>query len=124
MPAELPNAAPLLGQTFLDKFGYKIDSDQQKLVMSKVEAEGAAPKHRHRKDADKVVRVNRLACPSSGAVPIGLTKRRPTQYSPRSTITVSESKALSLASRERTSSNEMVESPSLVAQSMASTSSQ
>ncbi len=44
MPAELPNAAPLLGQTFLDKFGYKIDSDQQKLVMSKVEAEGAPGK--------------------------------------------------------------------------------
>ncbi len=40
MPAELPNAAPLLGQTFLDKFGYKIDSDQQKLIMSQVKTEG------------------------------------------------------------------------------------
>ncbi|MDZ4779013.1 MAG: retropepsin-like aspartic protease [Planctomycetia bacterium] len=50
MPAELPNAAPLLGQTFLDKFGYKIDSDQQKLVMSKVEAEKAAPKRGARKE--------------------------------------------------------------------------
>lgn len=42
MPAELPNAAPLLGQTFLDKFGYKIDSDQQRLIISKVEADGSA----------------------------------------------------------------------------------
>lgn len=39
MPVELPNAAPLLGQTFLDKFGYKIDSDQQKLIVSQVKTE-------------------------------------------------------------------------------------
>lgn len=48
MPAELPNAAPLLGQTFLDKFGYKIDSDQQKLVMSKVEAASAPARNSKR----------------------------------------------------------------------------
>ncbi len=43
MPAELPNAAPLLGQTFLEKFGYKIDSDQQKLIMTQVKAEEEKP---------------------------------------------------------------------------------
>lgn len=43
MPADLPNAAPLLGQTFLEKFGYRIDSDQQKLIMSQVMGEEAKP---------------------------------------------------------------------------------
>jgi clan AA aspartic protease (TIGR02281 family) len=43
MPEDLPNAAPLLGQTFLEKFGYRIDSDQQKLIMTQVKKEEEKP---------------------------------------------------------------------------------
>ncbi len=41
MPKEFSKAAPLLGQSFLRKFTYKIDSANSKLVMSKVEADGS-----------------------------------------------------------------------------------
>jgi clan AA aspartic protease (TIGR02281 family) len=43
MPAEFVDAAPLLGQTFLENFGYKIDSDQRKLVMTQIAKEEAKP---------------------------------------------------------------------------------
>jgi hypothetical protein len=37
MPASLPNAASLLGQSFLKHFTYKIDTANSKLVMTKVD---------------------------------------------------------------------------------------
>lgn len=37
MPADLPNAEPLLGLSFLKHFTFKIDSDKSKLVMSKID---------------------------------------------------------------------------------------
>lgn len=40
MPASFPDAAPLLGQTFLENFGYRIDSDQQKLFLTQMKEEG------------------------------------------------------------------------------------
>jgi clan AA aspartic protease (TIGR02281 family) len=37
MPASLPNAASLLGQSFLKHFTYKVDTAKSKLVMTKVD---------------------------------------------------------------------------------------
>jgi clan AA aspartic protease (TIGR02281 family) len=37
MPADLPNAEPLLGLSFLKHFNFKIDNSQGKLVMSRVD---------------------------------------------------------------------------------------
>ncbi len=42
MPREFTEAAPLLGQSFLQKFTYKINSVESKLVMSKVEADAGS----------------------------------------------------------------------------------
>ena len=42
MPANLPDAASSLGQTFLKHFTYKIDTERSKLVMTRVET-GPAP---------------------------------------------------------------------------------
>jgi hypothetical protein len=39
LPATAVNADPLLGQSFLRQFSYKIDGDAKVLVMSKVEGE-------------------------------------------------------------------------------------
>jgi aspartyl protease family protein len=41
MPANLPEAAPLLGMSFLGEFTFKIDADQKKLTMTKID--GASP---------------------------------------------------------------------------------
>ncbi len=38
MPAELKDAGNMLGQSFLEHFTYKIDTDKEKLVMTKIEA--------------------------------------------------------------------------------------
>jgi aspartyl protease family protein len=42
MPADLPDATPLLGMSFLSQFSFKIDADQKKLTMTRIEGASAA----------------------------------------------------------------------------------
>jgi aspartyl protease family protein len=44
MPANLPEAAPLLGMSFLSQFSFKIDAEQKKLTMTKIDGGGGAKK--------------------------------------------------------------------------------
>jgi predicted aspartyl protease len=41
MPSSLPDAAPLLGMSFLGQFSFKIDTENKKLTMTKIDG---APK--------------------------------------------------------------------------------
>jgi aspartyl protease family protein len=37
MPSNLPDAAPLLGMSFLSQFSFKIDTENKKLTMTKID---------------------------------------------------------------------------------------
>ncbi len=42
MPATLPNAAPILGMSFLAQFSFKVDAEQKKLTMTKIDGASSA----------------------------------------------------------------------------------